>query len=166
MTSRIVSLVALAGIVTAILYAAGVRARMKWQEDAAAEALAAVVNAQRAFRDGGGRGGYATSLASLTTPCPSGERPTMAGVGASGYDIRVRAAAGTSAAGTDCHGRSTALDFVASAVPARPGVDGLRAMSVSAAGRTFVFFDGIAPREADMAAGGLAMPLDALTPIP
>lgn len=168
MSFRTLGIIALVGMLSAVSYAAGTRLRIKWREEAAAEALTAVVDAQREFRVGGGRGGYATSLASLTTACPDTTAVMLSpqSLAADGYDISIRVRGDQAEARTDCHGRPTASDFIATAEPIRVGVDGLRAMSASASGPIFVFFDGVAPREADMAAGGLAMPLDDLRRIP
>lgn len=164
---RLNTAVALVGTLIAISYATTVRLGPRPRERRAAQVLSAVVEAQRAFRDDGGRGRYATALDTLATPCT--EAPADDGADAfalDGYVITVRARAGAATGAPDCHGRPTADDFVASAAPRRPGLDGLRALSVSADGRIFAFFDGVPPAERDMAPGGLAMPLDRLTPIP
>ncbi|MCA1585714.1 MAG: hypothetical protein LC791_13425 [Acidobacteria bacterium] len=166
------SLVALGGTLLTLAYPLATRALITWRETAAADRLRIVVEAQQVFRAGAGRGGYSSSLASLSTPCPGEERGALRTAidgerdVEAGYAVMLRAYSDAPAVGTDCHGRPTAPDFFASAVPVHPGADGLRAMAVSAAGRIFVFFDGVAPREIDIEPGGLAMPLDRLRKIP
>lgn len=193
-------LIAVVGTLVAVSYATAMRLGPRPRERQAATALAALVDAQRAFLSGSGRGRYAASLESLITPCPGAATSTpLRRIAATGYALTVRARAGEplAAAGSDdrrphaasrdpgasirqaseppgleasvpidCHGRPTASDFVASAAPIRPGIDGLRALSVSSDGRIFVFFDGVPPTEIDMAPRGLAMPLDNLRKIP
>jgi hypothetical protein len=172
MSLRAAALLAAASIAVAVAYPVATNLAMKRREHSASLSLKAVAAAQLAFRAGAGRGRYAAALSSLTTPCPGAGTPTLLTAlngeewVSSGYRISLRAAREAAVTGLDCHGQPTAEDFVASARPIRVGVDGLRAMSVRADGRTYVFFDGVPPEEHDMAAGGLAMPLDALTRIP
>jgi hypothetical protein len=142
------------------------------REQTAIAMLEALAAAQHTFRLQGGGDGFATSLASLTEPCPGADRrvfdatPVDGVLIASGYRVTLRARRGASAGRIDCHGRPTAGDFVASATPRRAGIDGTRSMSVMAAGRVYVFVDPVAPAEADMTPGGLAVPLDAPVRIP
>lgn len=182
------SSIAIVGTLIAVSYATATRLGPKPRERLAAEALAAIVEAQETFRATGGRGRYATTLESLATPCPGGEWMGLEtdSLTGRGYVITLRArqpqptlarAASPDAQGpklaslqaasvVDCHGRPTAADFVASAAPIRAGIDGLRALSTTSTGRIVAFFDGVAPTEIDMAPGGLAMPLDNPRPIP
>jgi hypothetical protein len=51
-------------------------------------------------------------------------------------------------------------DYYASAEPGSSRPPAHQAFAVTSAGRVFVFFDGIAPRERDMAPGGTATPLE------
>lgn len=172
MSLRAAALLAAASIAVAVAYPLVTSLAVKRREHSASVSLQAVAAAQLAFRASAGRGGYAATLISLTTPCPGAGTPTLLTKldgeewVSSGYRISLRAARGAAVTGLDCHGQPTSEDFVASARPIRVGVDGMRAMSVRADGRTYVFFDGVPPEEQDMAAGGLAMPLDALTRIP
>jgi hypothetical protein len=78
-----------------------------------------------------------------------------------GYRFVLRAARTARDVGLDCHGRRTASDFYAAATPANEFA-GREAMAMTSWGRIYVFFDGIAPLESDMAVGGLAVPLDTL----
>lgn len=138
--------------------------RMRDAEKAAAATMAAVIEAERAFRRAGGRGGYATDLQSLTTPCPGEQTSALSGdlpVAKYDYRVIVRAAARALTNGTDCHGRPTATDFYTATAPAHAWA-GRQAMAATAWGRIYVFFDGLAPAERDMETGGLAVPLDTL----
>jgi type II secretory pathway pseudopilin PulG len=135
------------------------------REQRAEEALHVVGAAQIAFRAAGGAGGFATDLASLQTPCagqPPNEPPAPATDAVIGYVITLRIARGSTPVGVDCHGRPTSSDYYAAVAP-RPGrTDGRRAFAMTSAGHVFVFVDGIAPTELDMAPGGLAIPREAL----
>jgi hypothetical protein len=153
---------AVAGLAIVAGYGLASRLQMVRHEQEAADRLAAIADAQEAFRADGGRGGYASSLESLTSACPGAgtpmlrERLTGGRIVTGGYAFSLRPHRDATPAGTDCFGRVTMTDFVASAAPISVGVDGLRAMSVVAGRRLFVFFDGVAPAEADMTSGGLA----------
>lgn len=135
-------------------------------ESEAAAFLERVHAAQEAFRAGRPTGGYASALESLIEPCPGGRaagplRDAVASLTAAGYEPRVRTADGGAARGPDCHGRATFSDYYASAQPRSSEIAGQQAFAEMSSGRIFVFFDGVAPVERDMAAGGLATPLDA-----
>ena len=156
--------VAVMGIVAAVAIQVQTQLRMREAEQGAAATLTALVDAQRAFRKAGGRGGYATDLRSLTEPCPNqptGSAPSLPRFASGDYHVVVRAAQRTSLVGTDCHGRQTAADFYASLQPAH-GWAGRQALAATSWGRIYVFFDGLPPLEGDMEAGGLAVPLDTL----
>lgn len=162
MSSRSLIALALAGCLLAAGYAAGVRARLAWREARAAAVIADVVERQREFRAGAGRGGYATTLESLVTCVGGGQQAaSLDALAAPGYRLTLRAAVAAVSVGTDCRGRPTTSDYIVAAEPVRVGEDGLQAFAAMASGRVFAFFDGVAPREADMAPGGLAVPLDA-----
>ena len=126
--------------------------------------MAAIRRAQTAFRTANGTG-FATDLESLQRPCPGHEAlkvavPASDAVG--GYAMTLRGAKGGRDVGVDCHGRPTTSDYYAAVAPAPGRSDGRRAYAMTSQGPVFVFFDGIAPTEADMAPGGLATPLDTL----
>jgi hypothetical protein len=155
----------LLGVMVAAAFPLGWHIQMLLREQHAEETLRALHASQLSFRGAGGAGGFATDLASLQTPCPG--QPANAATApladaVTGYVMTLRAAGDSTPVGVDCHGRSTSSDYYAAVAP-RPGrTDGRRAFAMTSAGRVFVFFDGIAPTETDMAAGGLATPLDAL----
>jgi hypothetical protein len=132
-------------------------------ERVGADVARLVVEAQWWFRAAGT--GYATRLASLTTPCPGVARAALdasviaRGV-AAGYEVTLRAAEGASWRGPDCHGHPTAENFHLGVQPRAPAPPRL-AFGATAQGGIFLFVDGIAPRERDMEPGGLAVPIDA-----
>ncbi len=162
---RLVAIITIACIGTTgvVLVPVFTYARMDRAEHVASERLIALREAQRAFRRAGGAGGYATDLASLTTPCPGESPPALPADTQTTHDyiFVLRAARNARDVGLDCHGRATATDFYAAATPGNE-LAGREAMAMTSWGRIYVFFDGIAPLESDMAAGGLAVPLDTL----
>jgi type II secretory pathway pseudopilin PulG len=155
----------LLGVMVAAAFPLGWHIQTLQREQRAEETLHALGTAQLAFRGAGGAGGFATDLASLQAPC-SGQPPIAAAAPSAdtvtGYVMTLRAGRDSTPAGVDCHGRPTSSDYYAAVAP-RPGrTDGRRAFAMTSAGRVFVFFDGIAPTETDMAAGGLATPREVL----
>jgi hypothetical protein len=109
---------------------------------------------------------FATALESLTTPC-TGEPVALLDVeilrdiGRRGFVVSLRPAAGAAEGVLDCHGRRTATDYYAAVQPASADAAPHQAYALTGlSGRVYVFFDGLAPLERDMAAGGLARPLD------
>jgi hypothetical protein len=80
-----------------------------------------------------------------------------------GYATQLRAAEGATTLAVDCHGRAMVSNYYISAVPRSVDSPGQRAFAATAAGRIFVFFDGVAPLESDMAPTGLATPLETLS---
>ncbi len=156
----------LVGIALAVAVPLARHAQKVRAEHTAAEFLAHVRAAQQRFREEHQSAGYASALASLTTACPGSGgaamgQPTATLIDA-GYHVRLRPADGAVTVGDDCHGRPLASDYYVAAEPISAETPAQQAFAVTAAGRVFVFFDGIAPRERDMAAGGLATPLDRL----
>lgn len=161
---HVVTGVAVIGIFVTVSIHVRAQFKMREAEHVAADTLEAIVEAQRAFRKAGGRGGYATDLHSLTQPCPNDvTSPHLTLARLAGYDYRavVRAAERATLVGTDCHGRPAASDFYASLQPAH-GWAGRHAFASTSWGRIYVFFDGLPPVERDMDARGLAVPLDTL----
>ena len=110
-------------------------------------------------------GGFASELESLTRVCPSGRGPwmdtaTLDSLRGAGYVVQLRPWAGARVLGPDCHGRALVNDYYVGLEPASGRAAGQRAYGSNGTGRVYVFVDGIAPREADMAPGGLATPLE------
>lgn len=166
---RVLALTAALGLAAAVAYPLVTRQIAINREAAAAEWLYAIGEAQGRFR--AANGGYAASLQSLVEPCGDGAavlavQLTHARIVDSGHEMAVRPASAASQGPSDCHGRATTSDFYVSARPLVIGRDGSRGLAMTSAGRVFLFFDGVPPTEADMAPGGLAMPLDAMSKIP
>jgi hypothetical protein len=118
--------------------------------------------AQEAFLRAGGHGAYATDLRSLTTACEGHDAALSAdaprALDGLGYAIQLRAAEGAAAGRSDCHGRPTATDYYVGVQPAANDTAAQQAVAATGRSGMFVFFDGIAPLERDMAPGGLATP--------
>lgn len=134
-------------------------------EGLAADFLHSLHAAQQEFRTGPA-GGYAASFESLTTACP-GQGPALTPhaldqLARVGYAPLLRPAGAAQAGRPDCHGRPTVTDYYAAAAPMSTAAAGRQAFAMLAAGRIFVFFDGVAPLEPDMTGEGLAVPLDSL----
>jgi hypothetical protein len=125
------------------------------QERAAIAALTALHVEQERFKDR--NGGFATDLASLTTPCPgtsgSLNSEVLAEFAAAGYVAEMRIGRGAPVTGRDCHGRPVAADYYVTASPLSAKQPAQAAFAGRAGGRFYQFFDGIPPREADIAAG-------------
>jgi hypothetical protein len=155
-------LVPLVGILTAAGVPLARYALMERHERTAVAVLQRVQAAQAQFHRRAG--GYASDAASLTTACP-GETPVLPAesvqaLGAAGYTLTVRPAQGAAAVGMDCHGRAVVADYYVAAAPTSSRVAAREAFAGRGDGRLYVFFDGLAPREADLGTG-LATPLDA-----
>jgi Tfp pilus assembly protein PilE len=158
--------VPLAGIVLAVAVPLTHYAQKGRAERAAVRFLTELTAAQERFRTVSAAGGYASDLTSLTTPCPGSGAQALAvspaALTGARYNVHLRAAEGARVLGADCHGRALASDYYAAAEPMSAETPAEQAFAVTSTGRIFVFFDRRAPRERDMAAGGLATPLEAL----
>lgn len=142
--------VAVIGAVSAVAIPGLLRARITANETAAIGALRSVNNAQGGYAAAAGWGGYATSLAVLSTPCgsdvqgfispdlsPSTSGVLSAGTGVikSGYRIELT---GNSAIGpNDCNGAQTNKDYRVTAVPQWIGVTGWRGFVTTSGGTIF-----------------------------
>lgn len=109
-------------------------------------------------------GGYAVDVGSLVTAC-EGAAAVLAPdylvrLEAEGYLLELRPAVDALAAGRDCAQRPLTSDYYLGVEPGTVDA-GARAFAARADGAIFVYFDGVAPREADMTSG-LATPLDAI----
>lgn len=156
------SLAALLGTVAVLTVPARMFAIMARNEADAVSALARIDAAQRAF-ERAGHGGYASDLATLTTPCPGESAPLLsADELPTEYEFFVRAAVNAVERGRDCHGRPVVSDYYGSAAP-RHVLAGLRAYARTSRRRMHMFFDGVPPRERDFPPQGLAVPVDTLS---
>jgi hypothetical protein len=136
-------------------------------ESATAQLLREVHVAQEGFRNAGNGSGYATALESLLQPCPGATTmpltaTAIASIRAAGYELNVRPAEGAVPSLADCHGRPTTSNYYASMAPRSIESPGQQAYALTATGTIYVFFDGVAPLERDMAPGGLATPLESV----
>jgi hypothetical protein len=127
--------------------------------------LARLHQSQAAFR--AAAGGFAASVGSLTEACPGGGGPwldaaELDGLDDAGYEVRLRARAGARTVGPDCHGQPLADDYYVAVQPVSARASGLHAYGSTGDRRIYVFVDGVAPAERDMAPGGLATPLEDL----
>jgi type II secretory pathway pseudopilin PulG len=106
--------------------------------------------------------GYATDIASLLRGCP-GETPALDAtlitrLDRAGYVLHVRAATGAATAGGGPCGELTD-DYYVAVAPLSATEAGQQAFAARAHTAVYLFYDGIAPREADFETG-LATPLD------
>jgi hypothetical protein len=150
----------LLGIIVAAGVPLGRYAAGRQHEDVAVRLLQRVLEAQASFKEGAP--GYATAVESLVTGC--GDRAaalapaTLDELQQAGYALELRAAAGAATVGRDCLGRQVADDYYVALAPGSPSEPARLAFAARRDGSVFVFFDGIAPREAEMSSG-LATPL-------
>ena len=125
-----------------------------------------VRRAQERFRTSSPAAGYASSIESLAGGCGTAapmSRATLADLERVGYDLHLHPSAASRVVGKDCHGRPTVDDYYLGVEPRGAAVAGQRAYGATSRGDVFVFFDGLAPREQDMTAGGLATTSEALS---
>lgn len=101
-------------------------------------------------------GGYAVDVETLLTACGGAPplavdvRPQLADAD---YELELRAAAGARVIGSDCAGHPLVSDYFVAASPASAASAARQAISGRSGGGLYVFFDGIAPREADLDSG-------------
>jgi hypothetical protein len=132
-------------------------------EAVGADFVEKVHDAQLAFHTS--TGGFASHLDSLTARCPAGGGPWLDGATVerleqAGYRVTLRSRQGARTVGSDCRERALVDDYYVGVAPNDARRAALRAYGSNGTGRVFVFVDGIAPLEADMAPGGLAIPLE------
>jgi hypothetical protein len=137
-------------------------AGMQRDERVAIDVMAQVQGAQAVFQNRSG--GFATNAASLTAVCdgrePALSLAVLAGLAAAGYGLQLRAAEGATVSGRDCLGGDVATDYYAAIAPLSPATRARQAYASRGDGRVYLFVDGLAPRERDIASG-LATPLEA-----
>ena len=151
--------VATIGIISAIAVPQVLRARIAANESAAIGTLKTINNSQAGYAAGAGtEGGYAVSLAILSTPCPGSEVGFISADMAvdpsvkTGYRIAMGPGEAEPAA-QDCNKRESALGYYATAEPLSIGLSGNRGFATSSRG--VVFYDatgGVPTEEAVLAA--------------
>lgn len=154
--------VAIIGIIAAVAVPGLLRARQSGNEASAIGSIRTISSAQAAFASSCGGGGFATSLAALSTPPPMGVPfigPDLTGAnvapGKSGYlvntvadGVQVRAAAGTCNAVAPSN-----TNYLATATPISVGQTGQRAFGTSMGGAIYQDLTGAA-LTAPLTAGG------------
>jgi prepilin-type N-terminal cleavage/methylation domain-containing protein len=132
--------VAVIGVLAAIVTSQLMRARASANESAAISSLRAIASGQIAYMQSCGRNNFATSLTSLGPPVPgaapyiSPEMTMAALVVKSGYQVVLTASALSSPGVPDCTGAPTADGFYASAQPLGFGTTGMRSFAVATPG--------------------------------
>ena len=152
--------VAIIGVIAAIAVPSLMKARISADEASAIGSLRAVNSAQAGYLGSGGNGGYAVTLARLSTPCPDSSHgfigpdlatdPTLK----AGYSFVLQAAAAAVAGANDCNGVPTRTAYYSTATPISGGVTGRSAFASSSASVIFYDESGVPPTEAAMATGG------------
>lgn len=157
--------VAIIGIIAAVAIPGLRRAMMSANEASAIGSLRAISSAQTSYAAVAGRGGFAPGLVALSAPCPGGNSgfisPDLSAdpSNKSGYTITLVPAAAAAAGPADCNGVITQTAFYATAVPIAISFSGQRAFGTTSGGSIFFDNTGVAPTEAQMAAGGSGTPL-------
>jgi hypothetical protein len=108
-------------------------------------------------------GGFASTLTTLTTPCPGAPRLLPAAVAeelaAIGYAVELRAARQANVTGRGCDGLDLVDDYYLALSPATATGPARQAFASRADGRVYLLYDRVAPLESDIEAG-LVTPLD------
>jgi|KBSMisStandDraft_5_1062788.scaffolds.fasta_scaffold994434_1 type IV pilus assembly protein PilA len=141
--------VAIIGIIAAIAVPGLLRARMSGNEASAIGSLRAINSAEAAYSSATGGGGYAITLAVLSTACPGGSQgfisPDLAADPStkSGYIVTLAdSTAGTPADVTDdCNTNKSRTGYYATALPVGIGTTGQRGFSTAAHGTLYFVSD-------------------------
>jgi len=145
--------VAVIGVLAAIVTAQLIRARASANEAAAIATLRAVSSGQIAYLQSCGNNSYATALTSLGAPAPgvppfiSPELTSNAVIVKSGYQVTLTAGATANPGLPDCNGSATADGFYASAQPTSYTVNGSRSFAVATPGTIWQLFAAAPPPE-------------------
>jgi len=152
--------IAIIGVIAAAAIPGLRRAWMSANEASAIGSMRAISSAETSYAAVAGRGGFAPGLTTLSAPCPGGGSgfisPDLSADPShkSGYVVTLMPAASATAGAADCNGVITQTAFYATAVPIAPSFSGQRAFATSSGGTIFFDNSGVAPTEAEMAAGG------------
>ncbi len=140
--------VAIIGIIAAIAVPGLLRARMSGNESSAIGSLRAINSAEAAYSSSAGGGGYAITLARLSTACPGSSQgfisPDLSADPStkSGYEITLAASEdGEEMATVDCNDVAVNTGYYATALPVGIGTTGVRAFSTAAHGTLYVNAD-------------------------
>ena len=146
--------VAIIGIIAAIAVPGLLRARMSGNEASAIGSLRAINSAEASYSSATGGGGYAITLAVLSTSCPGGTQgfisPDLAADPStkSGYTVTLADSTASPADVTDdCNTNKSRTGYYATAVPIGIGTTGQRAFSTAAHGTIYFDATGAAPAE-------------------
>jgi type IV pilus assembly protein PilA len=146
--------VAIIGIIAAIAVPGLMRARMSGNEASAIGSMRAINSGQATYAASAARGGYATTLAILGTPCPNSTEgfvsPDLgAAVGGvkSGYTVAVAAGTGAVAGPNDCNGTASQTAYYASAIPVTLGSTGQRSFATNQASTIYAVTGNVAPAD-------------------
>jgi len=146
--------VAIIGIIAAIAVPGLLRARMSGNEASAIGSLRAINSAEASYSSATGGGGYAITLAVLSTSCPGGTQgfisPDLATDPStkSGYTVTLADSTASPADVTDdCNTNKSRTGYYATAVPIGIGTTGQRAFSTAAHGTIYFDATGAAPAE-------------------
>ena len=146
--------VAIIGIIAAIAVPGLLRARMSGNEASAIGSLRAINSAEASYSSATGGGGYAITLAVLSTSCPGGTQgfisPDLATDPStkSGYTVTLADSTASPADVTDdCNTKKSRTGYYATAVPIGIGTTGQRAFSTAAHGTIYFDSTGAAPAE-------------------
>ena len=157
--SRLVIAIPVLGIFAAVAVPVTRYALKQRHEQTALDVVEDVRAAQERFRRG--TGGYASDVASLVTQCPGQDAVLAAGrlddLRGAGYALTLSAESVEPQMSRDCHGRAVVPGYFLTAVPVAAEEAAQQAFAARASGDVVVFYDGVAPRPADIAAG-LATP--------
>ena len=125
------------------------------RESTAVAVLEAVRAAQERFHSASG--GYATGVESLVDGCadpPALDADWLSRQDHIGYGLQIRAAEGAATLERrDCNGQPIAADYYVAAAPVDAGQAAQEAFAARSHSGVYLFYDGLAPREADIDSG-------------
>ncbi|HEX2457876.1 MAG TPA: prepilin-type N-terminal cleavage/methylation domain-containing protein [Vicinamibacterales bacterium] len=145
--------VGIIGVVAAITVPGLLRARMSADEASAIGSIRAINSAEAAYSSATGGGGYAISLAVLSSACPGSPQgfisPDLSADPSekSGYWVGLEDGTGAKDVVDDCNANKSRTGYYSSAVPLGAGWSGQRGFSSSAHGNIFFTQDGSKPPE-------------------
>jgi type IV pilus assembly protein PilA len=145
--------VGIIGVVAAITVPGLLRARMSADEASAVGSIRAINSAEAAYSAAAGGGGYAISLAVLSSACPGSPQgfisPDLSADPSekSGYWVALEDATGAKDVVDDCNMNKSRTGYYSTAVPLGAGWSGQRGFSSSPHGSIYFTQDGSKPPE-------------------